>query len=149
MVTKAVASTSALWGQGSPVSGTGLTTALSENEEKDDEESGMLVKLFNELADTGNMLFVESELKDLELDESFITKNDELGKYVSELLGWVRKSGGGGSGSVKMDCQQVGSVFRGPAELERGGLVVGTAIRHEAGPTDRDRGTADSFLTLS
>jgi hypothetical protein len=90
------------------------------------------------------MLFVESELKVVELEESFITMND-----VSELLGWVPRSGGGGSGSVKMDCQQVGSVFRGPAELERGGLFVGTAIRHGAGPTDRDRGTADSFITLS
>jgi hypothetical protein len=122
---------------------------LSDNEEKDDEESGMLVELLNELADTGNVLFVESELKFLELEESFITKNDELGKYVSELLCWVRRSGGGGSGSVKIDCQQVGSVFRGPAELERGGFFVGTAIRHEAGPTDRDRGTTDSLLTLN
>jgi len=121
-----------------------VTTALRDDEEKDDEESGVFV----ELADTGNILFVESELKVLELEKSFSTKNDELGKYVSELLGWVRKSGGGGSGSVKMDCQQVGSVFRGPAELERGGLF-GTAIRHEAGPTDRDRGTTDSFITLS
>jgi hypothetical protein len=120
-----------------------VRAALRDNEEKDDEESGV----FFELADTGNMLFVESELKVVELKESFITMND-----VSELLGWVPRSGGGGSGSVKMDCQQVGSVFRidgGPAELERGGLFVGTAIRHEAGPTDRDRGTTDSFITLS
>jgi hypothetical protein len=36
-----------------------LTTALRDDEEKDDEESGMLVELLHELADTSNMLLVE------------------------------------------------------------------------------------------